>query len=233
MTSVSSANFTFAHRIADYRSMKQTTNQAKPRAKPRYHHGDLRQALIDATRQLVVERGAESFSLADACRVAGVTTAAPYKHFRDKNEILAAIVEQGLDALSERTMAAVQAAGPGTVAGIMAMGRAYVAFARDETPVFRLMFGQNPALKKEKQVEETGRACFSKVIEQVAIYCERNGVSEDARLIALELWTFVHGLSCLLVEGDYEKVAPGLDIDLLISQATPKILGVKTRTPRR
>lgn len=219
--------------MADYRAMRKTTNQAKLRAKPRYHHGDLRQALIDATRQLVIERGAESFSLADACRAAGVTTAAPYKHFRDKNEILAAIVEQGFDTLSERTMTAVQAAGPGTIAGIMAMGRAYVAFAADETPVFRLMFGQNPALKKDKHVEETGRACFSKVIEQVAIYCERNGVNADARPIALELWTFVHGLSCLLVDGDYEKVAPELDVEQLISQATPKILGVKPRTPKR
>jgi AcrR family transcriptional regulator len=60
--------------------------------KPRYHHGDLRQALIDASHQLLVEKGAENFSLADACRVAGVSTAAPYKHFRDKLEILEAIV---------------------------------------------------------------------------------------------------------------------------------------------
>ncbi|MBS0242174.1 MAG: TetR/AcrR family transcriptional regulator [Proteobacteria bacterium] len=213
--------------------MTKTPTHGKPRPKPAYHHGDLRQALIDATRQLVVERGAESFSLADACRLAGVTTAAPYKHFRDKNEILAAIVEQGFDQLSERTMAAVEAAGAGTVTGIMAMGRAYVSFAADETAVFRLMFGQNPALKKEKAVEDTGRACFSKVIDQVAIYCARHGLEHDARLIAVELWTFVHGVSCLLIDGDYDDVAPGLDIDHLIAQATPKMLGVKPRSRQR
>jgi AcrR family transcriptional regulator len=201
-----------------------SSDTARSRDKPRYHHGDLRQALIDATRQLLVEKGAEGFSLADACRLAGVTTAAPYKHFRSKQEILEAIVEQGFDTLSARSAAAVSEKGQGTLAGLIAMGQAYLAFAVEETAVFRLMFGQNPAIKRVHQVEATGRACFSNVIEQVAIYCAHNHVEGDAKAMALELWTFVHGASCLVIDEDYEKVAPGLDARALIASAATRLV---------
>lgn len=198
-------------------------SSSRSAAKP-YHHGDLRQALIDATRRLLVEKGAENFSLADACRLAGVTTAAPYKHFRDKLEILEAIVEQGFDELSARSLAAVKEKGEGTLQGMIAMGQAYLAFATEETAVFRLMFGQNAAIKRAHDVEATGRACFSNVIEQVAIYCARNQAAGDAQAIALELWTFVHGAACLVIDEDYEKVAPGLDAATLIAAAAPRLL---------
>src|SRR6516165_126018 len=83
----------------------------KVRRKVRYHHGELREALIDATRRLVEQRGAENFTLADACRVAGVTTAAPYRHFRGKQEILEEIAARGFEELSKRAMAVAAAKG--------------------------------------------------------------------------------------------------------------------------
>lgn len=195
-----------------------------PAQKQRYHHGDLRQALIDASHQLLIEKGADDFSLADACRLAGVSTAAPYKHFRDKLEILGAIVEQGFARLAQRSVKAAQAAGEGTMAGVIAMGQAYLAFAVEETAVFRLMFGQNSALKQVEEVQATGRACFSNVIAQVDIYCACNNCEGDPRFIALQLWTFVHGAACLLIDADYEKVAPGLDVSILISEAAKRLL---------
>src|ERR1700752_1237197 len=123
--------------------------------KARYHHGELRETLIRATRQLVEERGAENFTLADACRVAGVTTAAPYRHFRGKQEILEEIASRGFEELKSRSMAMVAEKGEGTLGGIIAMGQAYVAFAAEETAVFRLMFGQEPSLKKAEHVVGT------------------------------------------------------------------------------
>src|SRR5262252_7858363 len=92
-------------------------------ARTRYHHGELREALIAATRKLVEERGAENFTLADACRVAGVTTAAPYRHFQGKQEILAEIASRGFDELKTRSRAAVVAKGEGTLEAIIAMGQ--------------------------------------------------------------------------------------------------------------
>src|SRR5258706_11050445 len=68
--------------------MAQAQNRTAVRPKKRFHHGDLREALIAAMRELLIEHGPDGFTLADACRRAGVTTAAPYKHFRDKQEIL-------------------------------------------------------------------------------------------------------------------------------------------------
>jgi AcrR family transcriptional regulator len=197
------------------------------RRKAGFHHGDLREALIAATRRLIETRGPENFSLADACRLAGVSTAAPYKHFRDKQEILQEIVEQGFDELARRTREAVESAGVGTLAGITAMGRAYVAFAVEETAVFRLMFGQNRAVREDPDVETCGRACFQGVIDQVELYCSRHHAAGDAHRIALQLWTLVHGASCLLIERDYDKVAPGLDVDPMIADAAQRILAAQ------
>jgi AcrR family transcriptional regulator len=194
-----------------------------------YHHGDLREALICATRRLVMERGAENFTLADACRVAGVTTAAPYRHFRSKQEILEEIASRGFEALRGKAMAIVAEKGAGTLEAIIAMGQTYVAFAVNETAVFRLMFGQDPSLKKAEHVTGTGQDCFAHLIEQITLYCQKNRVRGDALQIALRLWTFVHGAASLQIDQDYLVIAPDLDVNRLIADATP---GLLTSSPR-
>src|SRR5215813_5882440 len=218
--SVSDANFS-THRETE---VKARAKAKQGQAKARYHHGELREALIAATRKLVEERGAENFTLADACRVAGVTTAAPYRHFQGKQEILAEIASRGFDELKSGAMAVVAEKGEGTLKGIIALGQAYVAFAVRETAVFRLMFGQEPSLKKAEHVLGTGHACFANLIHQVALYCERNHVRGDPQQIALRLWTFVHGAASLLIDQDYEAIAPTIDVNQLIASATPGLL---------
>jgi AcrR family transcriptional regulator len=197
--------------------------------KAHYHHGELREALIRATRELVEQRGAENFTLADACRVAGVTTAAPYRHFRGKEEILEEIASRGFAELGNRTTAILAEKGEGTLEGIVAMGQAYVAFAVEETAVFRLMFGQQPSLKKAEHVLGAAHACFSKLIGQVALYCNRNKVRGDTQQIALRLWTFVHGAASLLIDQDYDAIAPNIDVNQLIAGATPGLLAGSPR----
>ncbi len=194
--------------------------------KDRYHHGDLRESLIDATRALVLSKGAEHFSLADACRYAGVTTAAPYKHFRDKQEILEIVCQRGFDALRARMTQTVETAGAGTLDAIRKMGLAYLAFAVAEPNLFRLMFGQNSDLKHAATVDQAGTGCFGYLIAQVALFVDRQSRRDDPRELALKLWTFVHGAACLLIDEDYEKVAPGLDVAELINSATPGLLGL-------
>ena len=205
----------------------------KVRRKARYHHGELREALIDATRRLVEQRGAENFTLADACRVAGVTTAAPYRHFRGKQEILEEIAARGFEELNQRAMAAAVAKGEGTLDGIIAMGQTYVAFAVEETAVFRLMFGQQPSLKEAEHVHGTGQACFGNLIEQIALYCKRNKVRGDEEEIALRLWTFVHGAASLLIDRDYDAVAPQIDVNRLIAAATPGLIAAPSQRGKR
>jgi AcrR family transcriptional regulator len=219
---------------------KRTRTKAGPKAaridrKAPYHHGDLREALIAATRQLVMERGAENFTLADACRVAGVTTAAPYRQFRSKQQILEEIASRGFEALRAKAMAVVAEKGSGTLEAIVAMGQAYVDFAVSETPLFRLMFGQDPSLKEAEHVAGTGHECFAHLIEQITLYCQKHRVRGDALEIALRVWTFVHGVASLQIDKDYLVIAPELDVNCLIANAAPGLLGTlpRKRTPRR
>jgi hypothetical protein len=118
----------------------------------------------------------------------------------------------------------VAAKGEGTLDAIVAMGQAYVAFAVEQTAVFRLMFGQEPSLKQAEPVLGTGHACFVHLIDQVALYCKRSKIRGDAQELALRLWTFVHGAASPLIDQDYAAVAPQIDVDRLIASATPGLL---------
>ena len=209
--------------------------QTAVHAKKRFHHGDLREALIAATRELLIEHGPDRFTVADACRRAGVTTAAPYKHFRDKQEILEEIVLRGFAELTAANAKAVAEGGAGTIAGITAMGISYLNFAVAQPAVFRLMFGHKSEIKKVKQVDETGKQCLKNLIDEVTTYSRKHGHTADAEEIALRLWTFVHGASSLQLDGDYERVAPGLDVHELIAGVTPMLLGTTPdkRAPSR
>lgn len=194
------------------------------KSKEKYHHGDLRQALIAAAYELISKHGAENFSLADACRVAGVSTAAPYKHFRDRDELLECVVSQGFEVMKKQAVEAIEANGEGTPEAIVAMGNAYIDFAINEQALFRLMFGQHPKLKSAQCVLDDGRACFSTVIEQVAIYCNKNGIKGDPQEIATRLWTFVHGASSLIIDEDYQVVVPDLDVRKMVENTGPLLL---------
>lgn len=196
-------------------------------SKGKYHHGDLRQTLIAASYDLVNEKGADAFSLADACRLAHVSTAAPYRHFRDRDEILAEVSARGFEAMTESAIEAVEAEGEGTLGGIIGMGQAYVRFAVEQEGVFRLMFGGAPALEDSEQVVALGNNCFGYLIKQISGYCLANGLEQDADAIAVKMWTFVHGASALLMDDKYEKVTPDLDVNRMIAEAVPLLLGKK------
>jgi AcrR family transcriptional regulator len=169
--------------------------------------------------------------LADACRRAGVTTAAPYKHFRDKQEILEEIVLRGFGELAAANAKAVTEGGPGTIAGITAMGISYLEFAVAQPALFRLMFGHKSEIMKVRQVDESGKQCLKHVIDEVANYSRKHGHTADAEALALRLWTFVHGTSSLELDGDYQRVAPGLDVRKMIADVTPKLLGAAPDKP--
>src|SRR6202034_1841818 len=105
----------------------------------RYHHGDLRAALVDAAIAVIAERGVRDFSLAEASRRLGVTTAAPYRHFADRDDLLAAVAVRALQVFAD--MLGTEAAGlddPG--ARLAAMARAYVRFAAEQRPLFDTVF---------------------------------------------------------------------------------------------
>lgn len=180
--------------------------------KEAYHHGDLRAGLVEAARALVEENGPERLSLSDACRAAGVSTAAPYRHFPDKHALLYAVAQEGMVRQAALMRAAAADHPMGSEAAIAALGRAYVGFATREPGVFRLMFGLTSGHADEAALIAQGEATFGIVLEQIA---ERTGRAVDAPEVVLcgfRLWTFVHGLSFLLIDDKLCK----MDIDRLI-----------------
>lgn len=210
--------------MTDPRAAKSRPGLQTDAAKGRYHHGDLREALITAAMELVLERGAENFTLADACRRAGVSTAAPYKHFRDRDEVLEIVLQRGFDLMTEEADAAVAQAGPGTFAAMIALNKHYVLFAIKRPSLFKLMFGQSPELKQADLVLEQGQDCFGRVVKHFADYCEAAGIAEDPMQVCLRTWTFVHGLASLKIDEDYDAVAPDLDHMALLTDTLPLLL---------
>ena len=192
-----------------------------PRKKTGYHHGDLREALILAAHRLIAERGPEDFTLADACRLAGVSTAAPYRHFADRGALVEAVALRGFDLLSQRTRGARDRHPVGSIEAIVAMGQAYVRFAEAEPALFRLMFGRHKVCAAGSAPTPEGGACFNVLLEAVESFLAKHGRSAcGVMTLALPLWTIVHGTSSLSIDRDFEGIAPGTDVDELVENAT-------------
>jgi AcrR family transcriptional regulator len=187
-----------------------TTEETTKRAS--YHHGDLRAKLIDATRQLVEERGPDHFSVSEACRRAGVSTAAPYKHFKDKQEMLKEVALDGMRRKRIFLETEIAKYPEASLDRIVAMGRVYVTFAQTDTGVFRLMFGMSTPDEIEVDLMEAGEQLYGTVKGEVAKYHGRSAVTPEDEHKAFLLWSFVHGLSFLLIDG--KLAAKQMDIDL-------------------
>ncbi|MEM8732276.1 MAG: TetR/AcrR family transcriptional regulator [Pseudomonadota bacterium] len=191
----------------------ETVEQAQQTlAKSGYHHGDLKAALIDATRQLVEEKGPDRFSVADACRLAGVSTAAPYKHFKDKTEMLVATALDGMSRHRENTLKALEGIPPGSPDRITAIGLEYINFALNEPAVFRLKFGGFTDRIVDDELTAAGQQVFGVLLHEVALCIGQDEASDEVRHRGFLLWSFVHGLSFILRDHDLTKM--GGDIDL-------------------
>src|ERR1700739_1635043 len=105
-----------------------------------YHHGNLREALLQAALDLIGQKGAAGFTFADAARMAGVSPAAPYRHFRDRDELLSSIAQRGFEQFEAALSEAWDDGRPDTVTAFERVGRAYLAFARAEPAFYSAMF---------------------------------------------------------------------------------------------
>ncbi len=190
-----------------------------------YHHGALRSALIAAAGRLIAEHGTEGFTMADACRTAGVSTAAPYRHFADRDALLAAVRARGFDELSAQTGAARDARPSGSIEAIIAIGQAYVRFVTRDPELFHLMWSTPRQRYASEEAQASGRRCFGVLLEAVDRFRARQGREDIPTLsIAVPLWTMVHGVASLMLSDRIQGVAPGTDIDALVDRATRAFL---------
>jgi AcrR family transcriptional regulator len=168
----------------------------------RYHHGDLRRALLDATLRLAAERSPAGVSLRESAREAGVSPAAPYRHFPDKQNMLAAASEEGFRMLLDRVGQSVrQATSP--VEQIIEWVGVYVQFAAQYPAHFRLMWGQGSPPKSttvelQAVARETFQAFHKIVTDLVGPWKLK---SPESRAVTLAIWSIAHGAATLALDG--------------------------------
>jgi AcrR family transcriptional regulator len=181
-----------------------------PRKRPdAYQHGDLRPALIQAGLKLLTEGGTRSLSLRGAAQLAGVSHAAPYRHFRDKDALVAAIAEEGFRLLSRRMREEIDAAGSSDLlARLRASAWGYVSFAVENPGYFRTIFGGIPCddrAARSPGLQEAGDEAYGVLRGLVAEGIQRGRLRHgDPDQMSLAAWSLVHGLSMLLIEGQLD-----------------------------
>lgn len=168
-----------------------------------YHHGDLREALLQASRELIDEGGVQALSLRKAARKAGVSSGAPYHHFGSRQELLAALATEGFQMLGELMDQATEAADPTPIAQLEACGRSYVRFAREHTAYFRVMFRPELAAPESYPGDtRPGEAVFERLVGRVIAVQEAGQAPPgDPEALILLAWSVAHGLSSLMVDG--------------------------------
>ncbi|MEV5479270.1 TetR/AcrR family transcriptional regulator [Streptomyces sp. NPDC052207] len=162
-----------------------------------HHHGDLRNALLRATLELVAERGPHGFTLAEASRRAGVSVAAPYKHFADRDTLLAALAAQGYREQCGRFAAAVGTSDD-PVEQLAAFAAAYVRFAADEPALFDITFHAGLDKSRHPELEAAGREVAETVMPMVGRLMPDPDSAYD---LLLRVAGAAHGLAVFLRQG--------------------------------
>ena len=189
----------------------------------RYHHGELPGALLEAALRLVETGGTAALTLRAAARRAGVSQAAPYRHFPSKEALLAAVAEQGFRAMTAAMRKAVAACGDSPLERLRAIGLGYVGFATRHPSQFRVMFGRETADRSAyPSLREAAGATFRMLVDAISD-CQRAGLvrSDEPQDLALACWSSVHGAASLLVDDQLGGVVgkPAAEVAEIITRS--------------
>src|SRR5580700_8722564 len=190
----------------------------------RYHHGDLRPALVAAAIDVIAERGVRDFSMAEASRRLGVTSAAPYRHFADRDELLAAVAARGLTVFTAMLSAAADAADT-PAQRLAAMAGAYVRFAAQQRPLFDTLFNSGLDKSRHPELQRAWEPVDALLTTVVLDVCDGDADAAESLSDAIE--ASAHGYAMLLNDGEYGH---GLDVvgataDRAIASARALIAG--------
>jgi AcrR family transcriptional regulator len=186
-----------------------------------YHHGNLREALIQAARELIAEKGPAGFTFADAARSAGVSPAAPYRHFRDRDALLADVAREGFGRFEAMLSTGWNAGRPDAITAFHNVGRAYLAFARAEPAYYAAMFesGLPPDLNAELRVAGDKAFAVLRTAADQLVTMLPGGKRPPALMMSLHVWSMAHGIASLFGRGDAGRRAlPMSAEDLLESE---------------
>ena len=166
-----------------------------------YHHGNLREAMVQAALDMIRERGPGGFSFAEVARAVGVSGAAPYRHFRDRNALVAEIARQGFLRLEAELARAWAEGRPNPQTAMENCGRAYLAFARREPASYAAMF--HPGFPIEDDAELSG--AYDRAFSAIRRAAERVTATvggprkPPALMVALHIWSLAHGIASLYI----------------------------------
>lgn len=187
-----------------------------------YHHGNLREALIQAALELITQKGPAGFTFAEAARAAGVSPAAPYRHFRDRDALIADVARRGFEQFAASLAAAWDDGRPDISTAFTRMGRAYLEFARTQPAYFSAMFESGLRLSDHPEVRVAGEAAF----ERLRTACEAvvrtmpEGRRPPATMMALHIWSLSHGIASLFARGDGARRPIPMEPEDLLEAAT-------------
>src|SRR5215212_1890913 len=172
-----------------------------------YHHGNLKEALIRAALELIAKKGPAGFTFAEAARWAGVSPAAPYRHFRDRDELLADVARRGFEQFADALQAAWDDGRPEPFRAYERLGRAYLDFARKEQAYYSAMFEAGVAPDTSPELRAAGDRAFNvlRSATETLVAALPPKQRPPVMMMALHVWSLSHGIASLFGRGDQAK----------------------------
>ncbi|OYY10914.1 MAG: TetR family transcriptional regulator [Rhizobiales bacterium 35-68-8] len=168
-----------------------------------YHHGNLKEALVQAALDLIAQKGPGGFTFAEAARTAGVSPAAPYRHFKDRDELMAEVARRGFEAFADALERAWEQGRPDARTALERVGHGYLAFARDEPAFYAAMFEANVPGDATPALRAAGDRAFGMLrMAAEAVVADIPGPGRPpALMLALHVWSMAHGIASLFGRG--------------------------------
>ncbi|MCW5694880.1 MAG: TetR/AcrR family transcriptional regulator [Pseudolabrys sp.] len=169
-----------------------------------YHHGNLKEALVRAALELIAEKGPAGFTFADAARWAGVSPAAPYRHFKSREELIADVARRGFELFADALAKAWDEGRPDAMAALNRLGKAYLEFARDKPAYYSAMFEAGVAPDTDPQLRSAADNAFAvlRAAAERLVVTLPAGERPPALMVALHIWSMTHGIASLFGRGD-------------------------------
>jgi AcrR family transcriptional regulator len=169
-----------------------------------YHHGNLREALMKAALDLIAAKGPAGFTFAEAARAAGVSPAAPYRHYRDRDALMADVARRAFDAFEAKLNQAWGGGAPDAFTAFERVGRAYLDFARTEPAQYSAMFESGLSFKAFPDLQIAGDRAFNVLKDGCAalVATMPEGKRPPVMMMALHIWATSHGIASLFARGD-------------------------------
>jgi AcrR family transcriptional regulator len=187
-----------------------------------YHHGNLKEALIEAALALITAKGPGGFTFAEAARQAGVSPAAPYRHFRDRDALMAEVARRGYIQFETALAEAWDSGRPEPTRALISVGQAFLAFARNEPASYAAMFESGVPISSDPSLHVAAERAYGVLRDAVAAVVTTLPETErpPVTMMALHMWSQAHGIASLFCRADAARRPIPMSPEDLLEAAT-------------